>query len=98
MNDHFKLGHYKSVEREKEDEMNVEKSKETDEEKEHTDENEDDITQLAQGPKKESGTSDEKDETRKRLSDLGTWLGRVNEPTDREKYDSDRPICSTQTL
>ena len=44
------------------------------------------ITQLAQGPKKGSGTSDEKDETRKRLSDLGTWLGRVNGLTDREKY------------
>ena len=41
---------------------------------------------MAQGPKKDSGTSDEKDETRKRLSDLGTWLGRVNELTDREKY------------
>ena len=58
-----------------EDEKNVEESEETDEEKEHTDENEDDITQLVQGPKKESGTSD-----------LGTWLGRVNELTDREKY------------
>ena len=86
MNDHFKVGHYKSLEREKEDAKNVEESKETDEEKEHTDENEDDITQLAQCPKKESGTSDEKDETRKRLSDLGTWLGRFNELTDREKY------------
>ena len=41
---------------------------------------------MAQGPKKESGTSDEKDETRRRLCDLGTWLGRVNELTDREKY------------
>ena len=51
MNDHFKVGHYKSLEREKEDEKNVEESEETDEEKEHTDENEDDITQLAQGPK-----------------------------------------------
>ena len=86
MNDHFKVGHYKSLEREKEDEKNVEESEETDEEKEHTDENEDDITQLAQGPMKESGTSDEKDETRRRLCDLGTWLGRVNELTDREKY------------
>ena len=86
MNDHFKVGHYKSLEREKEDEKNVEESEETDEEKEHTDENEDDITQLAQGPKKASGTSDEKDETRRRLCDLGTWLGRVNELTDREKY------------
>ena len=86
MNDHFKVGHYKSLEREKEDEKNVEESEETDEEKEHTDENEDDITQLAQGPKKESGTGDEKDETRRRLCDLGTWLGRVNELTDREKY------------
>ena len=86
MNDHFKVGHYKSLEREKEDEKNVEESEETDEEKEHTDENEDDITQLAQGPKKESGTSDEKDETRSRLCDLGTWLGRFNELTDREKY------------
>ena len=53
---HFKVGHYKSLEREKEDEKNVEESEETDEEKEHTDENEDDIMQLAQGPKKESGT------------------------------------------
>ena len=52
MNDHFKVGHYKSLEREKEDEKNVEESEETDEEKEHTDENEDDITQLAQGPKR----------------------------------------------
>ena len=86
MNDHFKVGHYKSLEREKEDEKNVEESEKTDEEKEHTDENEDDITQLAQGPKKESGTSDEKDETRRRLCDLGTWLGRVNELTDRGKY------------
>ena len=86
VNDHFKVGHYKSLEREKEDEKNVEESEETDEEKEHTDENEDDITQLAQGPKKESGTSDEKDETRRRLCDLGTWLGIVNELTDREKY------------
>ena len=86
VNDHFKVGHYKSLEREKEDEKNVEESEETDEEKEHTDENEDDITQLAQGPKKESGTSDEKDETRRRLCDIGTWLGRVNELTDREKY------------
>ena len=86
MNGHFKVGHYKSLEREKEDEKNVEESEETDEEKEHTDENEDDITQLAKGPKKESGTSDEKDETRRRLCDLGTWLGRVNELTDREKY------------
>ena len=86
MNDHCKVGHYRSLEREKEDEKNVEESEETDEEKEHTDENEDDIMQLAQGPKKESGTGDEKDETRKRLSDLGTWLGRVNELTDREKY------------
>ena len=60
MNDHFKVGHYKSLEREKEDEKNVEESEETDEEKEHTDENEDDITQLAQGPEKESGTGDEK--------------------------------------
>ena len=85
VNDHFKVGHYKSLEREKGDEKNVEESEETDEEKEHTDENEDDITQLAQGPKKESGTSDEKDETRRRLCDLGTWLGRVNELTDREK-------------
>ena len=41
---------------------------------------------MAQGPKKESGTGDEKDETRKRLSDLGIWLGRVNELTDREQY------------
>ena len=41
---------------------------------------------MAQGPKKESGTSDEKDETRRRLCDLGTWLGRVNELADREKY------------
>ena len=86
MNDHFKVGHCKSLEREKEDEKNVEESEETDEEKEHTDENEDDITQLAQGPKKESGTSGEKDETRRRLCDLGTWLRRVNELTDREKY------------
>ena len=86
MNDHFKVGHYKSLEREKEDEINVEESEETDEEKKHTDEIEDDITQLAQGPKKESGTSDEKDETRRRLCDLGTWLGRVNQLTDREKY------------
>ena len=86
VNDHFKVGHYKSLEREKEDEKNAGESEETDEEKEHTDENEDDITQLAQGPKKESGTSDEKDETRRRLCDLGTWLGRVNELTDREKY------------
>ena len=85
MNDHFKVGHYKSLEREKEDEKNVEESEETDVEKEHTDENED-ITQLAQGPKKESGTSDEKGETRRRLCDLGTWLGRANELTDREKY------------
>ena len=53
MNDHFKVGHYKSLEREKEDEKNVEESEEMDEEKEHTDENEDDITQLAQGPKRE---------------------------------------------
>ena len=45
-----------------------------------------DVTQLSQGPKKESGTGDEKDETRRRLCDLGTWLGRVNELTDREKY------------
>ena len=58
VNDHFKVGHYKSLEREKEDEKNVEESEETDEEKEHTDENEDDITQLAQGPKKESGTDE----------------------------------------
>ena len=72
MNDHFKVGHHKSLEREKEDEKNVEESKETDEEKEHTDENKDDITQLAQGPKKESATSDEKDETRRRLCDLET--------------------------
>ena len=36
MNDHFKVGHYKSPEREKEDEKNVEESEETDEEKEHT--------------------------------------------------------------
>ena len=86
MNDHFKVGHYKSLEREKEDEKNVEESEEMDEEKEHTEENEDYTTQLAQGPKKESGTSDEKDETRRRLCDLGTWLGRVNELTDREKY------------
>ena len=41
---------------------------------------------MAQGPEKEGGTSDERDETRKRLSDLGAWLGRVNELTDREKY------------
>ena len=73
MNDHFKVGHYESLEREKEDEKNVEESQEMDGEKEHTDENEDDIMQLAQGPKKESGTSDEKDETRKRLNDLRTW-------------------------
>ena len=86
MNDHFKVGHYKSLEREKEDEKNVEESEEIDEEKEHTDKNENDITQLAQGPKKESDTSDEKDETRGRLCDLGTWLGRVNKLTDREKY------------
>ena len=33
MNDHFKVGHYKSLEREKEDEKNVEESEETDEEK-----------------------------------------------------------------
>ena len=79
MNDHFKVGHYKSLGREKEDEKNVEESEETDEEKEHTDENEDDITQLAQDPTKESGTSDEKDKTRRKLCDLGTWLGRVNE-------------------
>ena len=85
MNHHFKVGHYKSLEREKEDEKNVEESKETDEEKEHTTEK-DDITQLAQGPRKESGTSDKKDETRRRLCDLGTWLGRVNELIDREKY------------
>ena len=85
VNDHFKVGHCESLEREKEDEKNVEENKEMDEEKEHTDENEDDIMQLAQGPKKESGTSDEEDETRKHLSDLGTWLGRVNELTDREK-------------
>ena len=52
MNDHFKVRHYKSLEREKEDEKNVEESEETDEEKEHTDENEDDITQLAQGQKR----------------------------------------------
>ena len=86
MNDNFKVGHYKSLEREKEDEKNVEESEETDEEKEHTDENEDDITQLAHDPKKESGTSDKTDETRRRLCDLGTWLERVNELTDREKY------------
>ena len=42
MNDHFKVGHCKSLERGKEDEKNVEESEETDEEKEHTDENEDD--------------------------------------------------------
>ena len=42
-NDHFKVGLYKSLEREKEDEKNVEESEETDEEKKHTDENEDDI-------------------------------------------------------
>ena len=65
VNDHFKVGHHNSLEREKEDEKNVEES-------EHTDENEDDITQLAQGPKKEDGTSDEKDETRRRLYDLRT--------------------------
>ena len=41
---------------------------------------------MTQGPKKESGTSDEKDETRRRLCDLGTWLGRIYELTDREKY------------
>ena len=77
----------------------TQESEETDEEKEHTDENEDDITQLAQGPKKESGTRDDKDENRRRLCDLVTWLGRVNELTDREKiYGSDRPICFTQTL
>ena len=70
MNGHFKVGHYKSLERKKEDEKHVEESKETDEEKEHKDENEDDIMQLAQGPKKESGTIDEKDETRRRLCDL----------------------------
>ena len=52
MNDHFKVGHYKSLEREKEDKKNVGESEETDEEKEHTDKNEDDITQLAQGPKR----------------------------------------------
>ena len=28
MNDHFKVGHYKSLEREKEDEKNVEESEE----------------------------------------------------------------------
>ena len=65
MNDHFKVGHYKSLEREKADEKNVAESEETDKEKEHTNENEDDITQLAQGPKKESGSSDERNETRK---------------------------------
>ena len=86
MNDHFKVGHYKSLEREKEDAKNVEESEEMDEEKKHTDENEDDITQLAQGPKKKGGNSDEKGETRKRLSDIGTWLGRINELTDRKKY------------
>ena len=32
VNDHFKVGHYKSLEREKEDEKNVEESEETDEE------------------------------------------------------------------
>ena len=52
INDHFKVGHFKSLEREKEDEKNVEESEETDEEKEHTDENEDDITQLAQSPER----------------------------------------------
>ena len=41
---------------------------------------------MAEGPKKESRTSDEKDETRRRLCGLGTWLGRVNELTEREKY------------
>ena len=48
VNDHFKVGHYKSLKREKEDEK------------------------IGTGPKKESGTSDEKDETRRRLCDLGT--------------------------
>ena len=48
----LKFGHYKSLEREKEDEKNVEESEKTDEEKEHTDENEDDITQLAQAQKR----------------------------------------------
>ena len=87
MNYHFKVGQHKSLEREKADEKNVEESEVTDEEKEHTDENEDDLTQLAQGPKKESGTIvTKKNETRRRLCDLGTWLGRVNELTDREKY------------
>ena len=52
MDDHFKVGHYKSLEREEEDEKNVEESEETYEEKEHTDENEDDITQLAQAQKR----------------------------------------------
>ena len=85
MNDHFKVGDYKSLEGEKEDDKNVEESEETDEE-EHTDESEGDTTQLAHGPKQESGTSDEKDETRNGSSDLGKWLGRVNEFTDRENY------------
>ena len=44
VNDHFKVGHYNSLEREKEDEKNVEESEETDEGKEHTDENEDDTS------------------------------------------------------
>ena len=79
VNDHFKVGHYKSLEREKEDEKNVEESEETVEEKGHTDENKEDTTQLAESPKQESGTSDEKDETRNGLSDLGKCLGRVNE-------------------
>ena len=53
VNDHFKVGHYKSLEREKEDEKNVEESEETDEEKKHTDENEDDILNpVGTGPKK----------------------------------------------
>ena len=53
MNDHFKVGHYKSLEREKEDEKNVEESEETDEENEHTDENEDIwCNAIGTGPKK----------------------------------------------